>query len=142
VEEMSNRIFSEKEIAILSQNQYAKNVSARGITYTDEFKRIFIAENQSGKLPREIFEGHGFDINILGIKRAKSSGDRWRNAFRKDGVCGLRDSRKDRSGRPGGKKLSTEEKYERLKAQINLLKAENELLKKIHFLERGTKIRK
>ena len=50
--------------------------------------------------------------------------------------CGLSDTRKENSGRPRDKELSIEEKYERLKAQINLLKAENELLKKIDFLER------
>lgn len=139
---MSNRIFTQKEIDTLSQNQYVKNVSARGITYTDEFKRIFIVENELGKFPRDIFEDHGLDINIVGIKRAKSSGNRWRNAYKKDGICGLNDTRKDHSGRPSVKELSTEEKYERLKAQNNLLKAENELLKKIHYLERRMGIRK
>jgi len=139
---MSNRIFTQKEIDALFQNQYVKNVSAKGITYTDEFKRIFIVENELGKFPRDIFEDHGFDINIVGIKRVKSSGNRWRNAYRKDGICGLNDTRKDHSGRPSVKELSTEEKYERLKAQNNLLKAENELLKKIHYLERRMGIRK
>ena len=138
---MSNRIFTQKEIDTLSQNQYVKNVSARGITYTDEFKRLFIVENELGKFPRDIFEDHGLDINIVGIKRAKSSGNRWRNAYKKDGICGLNDTRKDHSGRPSVKELSTEEKYERLKAQNNLLKAENELLKKIHYLERRMGIR-
>ena len=33
--------------------------------------------------------------------------------------------------------LTTEEKCSRLEAQVNLLKAENELLKKIRFAERG-----
>ena len=40
---MSNKIFTEKEIEILSNNKYVKNVSIKGITYTDEFKRIFIS---------------------------------------------------------------------------------------------------
>ena len=103
---MSNRIFTQKEIDTLSQNQYVKNVSAKGITYTDEFKRIFIVENELGKFPRDIFENHGFDINIVGIKRAKSSGNRWRNAYKKDGICGLNDTRKDHAGRPSVKMTS------------------------------------
>lgn len=133
---MSNKIFTEKEISILSRNQYVKNVSVKGITYTDEFKRIFIAENEKGKFPREIFEECGFDINIVGMKRVESSGKRWRAVYRKEGICGLTDTRKENSGRPSDKELSIEEKYERLKAQNNLLKAENELLKKMHILER------
>lgn len=139
---MSNKIFTQKEIDILSNNPYVKKVSAKGITYTDEFKRIFIVKDEEGNFPREIFEDHGFDINIVGIQRVKCSARRWRAAYRKDGVCGLKDTRKENSGRPTERELSTEEKYERLKAQNNLLKAENELLKKIHFLERRTGIRK
>lgn len=139
---MSNKIFTQKELEILLQNQYVKNVSAKGITYTDEFKRIFIAENEKGKFPRQIFEEHGFDINILGMMRVKSSGKRWRTAYRTDGICGLNDTRKGNSGRPLEKDLSVEEKYERLKAQNNLLKAENELLKKIDIGEMGLRTRK
>jgi transposase len=139
---MSNKIFTQNEINILTDNPYVKKVSAKSITYTDEFKRIFIAKHEEGNFPREIFEDHGFDINIVGIQRVESSGKRWRATYRKSGVGGLRDTRKENSGRPSGKELSTEEKYDRLKAQNNLLKAEIELLKKIHFLERGTGIRK
>jgi len=37
----------------------------RGITYTDEFKSIFIAENEKRKFPRKIYEECGLNINIL-----------------------------------------------------------------------------
>jgi len=134
---MSKRLFTDKEIEILSQNKYVKSVSKKGITYTDEFKRVFITGNEKGKSSREIFEEHGFDVDIIGINRIKSSGNRWRNAYKEDGIVGLQDTRKGNSGRPGEKELSIEEKYERLKAHNNLLKAENELLKKIEMLERG-----
>ena len=30
---------------ILSKNKYVKKVSKKGVTYTDEFKRLFTAEN-------------------------------------------------------------------------------------------------
>lgn len=134
---MSNKLFTKEEMSILSKNKYVKNVSIKGITYTDEFKSIFIVENKKGNFPRKIFEECGFDINILGIKRIKSAGNRWRAAYRKYGVCGLTDTRKSNTGRPSEKKLSLKEKYERLKAKNNLLKAENEVLKKIQHLERS-----
>ena len=140
--EMSNKIFTEKEITILLRNQYVKIVSIKGITYTDEFKRVFVAAYEKGKSPREIFEDHGFDINIIGIRRVKSSCNRWRTAYAKDGICGLNDSRKESSGRSSDKELSIEEKYSRLEAQNKLLKAENELLKKIDMMERGLRIKK
>lgn len=133
---MSNKIFTQEEIEILSNNKYVKRVSAKGITYTDEFKHIFISENEKGKLPRLIFEECGFSSDILGKKRIASAADRWRIAYRNEGVLGLKDTRKENSGRPIERELSIEEKYERLKAQNSLLKAENELLKKLDMLER------
>lgn len=133
---MSNKIFTEKEIEILAQNQNVQSVSERGITYTDEFKRKFVARNEAGMLPREIFEEQGFDISIIGINRVRSAGKRWRALYRENGITGLEDIRKLNSGRPRIKGLSLEEKLARLEAQILLLKAENELLKKIDMAER------
>jgi hypothetical protein len=132
---MSDKIFTDKEINLLSKNQHVKSVSSKGITYTDEFKRIFISENKKGKLPRQIFEECGFDIEVIGMKRVQAAGSRWRTAYRENGELGLRDTRPDSSGRPLKRELTLEEKNARLEAEINLLKAENELLKKIRFLE-------
>ena len=54
---MSKKLFSSKDIEILSKNKYVKKVSEKGITYTDEFKRLFIAENEKGK--SYLFFKHG-----------------------------------------------------------------------------------
>jgi transposase len=134
---MSKKIFTEKEMKVLSNNPHVKSISLKGIIYSDEFKRIFITENEKGKLPRQIFEECGFDIDVIGLDRIRSSGKRWRAAYRENGVLGLRDTRKEIPGRPRIKELSLDEKNSRLEAQLNLVKAENELLKKIRFIERG-----
>lgn len=136
---MSKKAFTEKEIMLLAKNPFVKSVSSKGITYSEKFKRHFITEYDTGKLPIEIFEEAGFDVNIIGRKRVQSSSDRWRKAFQEEGDLGLRDSRQYSSGRPRLTELSLEEKYARLEVQMNLLKAENELLKKIRMLERGLK---
>jgi transposase len=136
---MTKKAFTDKEISILSRNPYVQSVSPKGITYSDEFKQHFISEYQKGKFPREIFEEAGFDVHTIGKKRVMSSSERWRRAYEKDGVLGLKDSRSEGSGRPRINELSLEEKNARLEAQINLLKAENELLKKIRLAERGLK---
>ncbi|MBT2723292.1 HTH domain-containing protein, partial [Bacillus sp. ISL-46] len=75
---MSKKLFTDKEIKILSNNPYVKSVSTKGITYTDEFKRIFISESVNGKLPRQIFEENGFDVDIIGIVRVQKAAYRWR----------------------------------------------------------------
>jgi transposase len=133
---MSKILFTDKEIKNLSNNSYVKSLSTKGITYTDEFKRIFISESEKGKLPRQIFEENGFDVDIIGIVRVNRAAYRWRAAYNESGVLGLRDTRKDHSGRPTKRELSLEEKNVKLEAQIQLLRAENELLKKLDMMER------
>ena len=136
---MSKKTFTEKEIKQLSINPFVKSVSAKGITYTEEFKRLLIAEKEKGKFSRQIFEEAGFDAEIIGMARIRAASKRWSAAYKRDGVMGLNDTRKGNSGRPRERELSLEDKNARLEAQINLLKAENELLKKIRFAERGLK---
>lgn len=133
---MSKKLFTNEEVELLSKNKYIKNITVKGITYTEEFKKIFITENTNGKLPRQIFEEYGFDIAILGMHRIHSAGKRWRKSYKKDGIVGLSDTRRLNSGRPRTNNLSIEEKYARLEAKLKLLKAENELLKKLDMIER------
>jgi hypothetical protein len=136
---MSKKPFTKKEIVQLSKNPYVKSVRSKGVTYSDEFKEHFVSEFNKGKFSRQIFEEAGFDVEVIGIRRIKSASERWRAAYKAGGVMGLKDARKDRSGRPREKELTHEEKYARLEAKVNLLEAENELLKKIRMLERGLK---
>lgn len=133
---MSKKLFTNEEVEILSKNIYVKKVSSKGITYSDEFKRLFIVENETGKLPRQIFQECDFDINILGIERVHSSAKRWRSAFRRNGVSQLQDTKKFNTGRPTEKELSLQEKYDKLQAKIKFLEAENEFLKKLEMIER------
>ena len=133
---MSKKLFTDKEQKILKKHPFVKAVSEKAITYTDEFKAMAIKEYEEGKFPRQIFEEAGFDIDIVGIERAKSALKRWRAAYQENGIEGLEDSRKFHSGRPLERELNTEEKYARLEAQNALLRAENELLKKIDLAER------
>ncbi|MFD3269667.1 IS3 family transposase [Paenibacillus dendritiformis] len=138
---MSKKLFTDEEIKLLSNNPYVKSVSSKAITYTDAFKQLFISENNKGKLPREIFEECGFDVTIIGIQRVRSSGKRWRASYQENGVLGLQDTRSRSLGRPLKRELSLEEKYARLEAQNALLRAENELLKKIRFRGKGAEQR-
>ena len=133
---MTKRLFTKKEQEQLKCNPHVQAVSEKAITYTDAFKRHFISENEKGKLPREIFEEAGLNIELIGVERAKAAGKRWRAAFRKAGVEGLQDTRKTNSGRPLERELTLEEKIARLEAKNRLLEAENELLKKLDLLER------
>jgi len=133
---MSKILFTDQDQQLLMKHPYVKAVSEKAITYSDEFKAMAIKEYENGKFARQIFEEAGFDIEIVGIERAKSALKRWRAAYQESGLSGLEDTRKYRSGRPLERELSIEEKYARLEAQNALLRAENELLKKIDLAER------
>lgn len=93
---MSKKLFSIDEINALSENKYVKAASSRGITYTDEFKKLFIFERQKGKLPVQIFQNAGFDVEVLGNYRIWSASKRWRTAYREHGNMGLKDLRHDK----------------------------------------------
>jgi putative transposase len=133
---MSKTTFSDKEIKILQKNQNVKRVSSLAITYSDDFKNKFLDEYLAGKLPRQIFEENGFDIDIIGIKRIETSAFRWKKAYEKDGLIGLSDARKTASGRPLKRELSQAEIIERQEARIKLLEGQVELLKKLETTER------
>lgn len=139
---MTKKIFTNQQQAQLKLNPYVKNVSAKAITYTKEFKGFFIDEYDKGKMPSEIFLEAGFDIEALGLTRIRKASNRWRAAYQEHGLIGLEDARKNASGRPLERELSLEEKYARLEAKLNLVEAENEFLKKLDQLERQMRKKK
>lgn len=51
---MSKKTFNKETIDYIRKNIYVKNGSNKSITYTNEFKVLFIAEYQSEKLLRVI----------------------------------------------------------------------------------------
>lgn len=53
---MTIKLYTEKEVKILSKNLYIKSVSPKEVTYTDEFKCIFSEENEKGKPSRIILK--------------------------------------------------------------------------------------
>nr|WP_136605570.1 HTH domain-containing protein [Paenibacillus dokdonensis] len=75
---MTEKLISKEECEKLSKNRYVIRISEKSITYSDEFKRLFIDQYMMGKTPKEIFETHGFDVNIIGINRVKQSAGRWK----------------------------------------------------------------
>lgn len=133
---MSKLIFSEEDIKILRNNPYVIKVSEKSITYSDEFKRLFIESYLQGKLPKQIFCEAGFDIEMIGRKRYEQAAHRWLKAYNSDGIIGLRDTRKEASGRPKVTALSKDEIIERQDAKIKLLEEQLELLKKLDVIER------
>ncbi|WP_370630373.1 IS3 family transposase [Turicibacter sp. TJ11] len=133
---MSKKLFTPQEIEQLKQNDYVKSVSEKGITYTKEFKENFIAMSEKGNFPREIFEYYGFNVEMLGMQRVNSAAKRWKQAFKTQGPLGLDDSRTTNSGRPLKRELTIEEQLLRTQAELEVLRIENELLKKLRLVRK------
>lgn len=136
---MSKKLFTSSQQKQLKKNPYVRQVSDKAITYTDAFKEHFIQSYGQGKLPHEIFQEAGFDVEILGTKRIQTASHRWRTAYEKKGITGLVDARTYPSGRPSTRQLSPEEQIARLEARLEWLEVENEFLKKLEWLERQAK---
>ena len=133
---MSKILFTDVQVKKLSKNKWIKNISNKGITYTDEFKYKLVKECENyKKFPQDIFKECNIDPEIVGESRIHNCAYRWRIQFSKTGE--LKDTRIDNDGRPLERELSDKEKLERAEAKIKLLEAENELLKKNELIEMG-----
>lgn len=131
---MSKILFTDAQVKKLSKNKWIKNITNKGITYTDEFKYKLVKECENYKrFPQDIFKECGLDPEIVGIVRIQNSAYRWRKQLNSIGK--ITDTRKGASGRHLEHELSDKEKLDRAEAKIKLLEAENELLKKNELIE-------
>ena len=133
---MSKILFTDAQVKKLTKNKWIKNITNKGITYTNEFKYKLVKECENyKKFPQDVFRECGIDPDIVGINRIQCSAYRWRKQINSTGE--ITDTRKGSSGRPLEHELSNKEKLERAEAKIKLLEAENELLKKNELIEMG-----
>ena len=133
---MSKLLFTDAQVKKLSKNKWIKNITNKGITYTDEFKYKLVKECENyKKFPQDIFKECNIDPEIVGESRIRNCAHRWRIQFSK--TRELKDTRIYNDGRPLERELSDKEKLERAEAKIKLLEAENELLKKNELIEMG-----
>ena len=75
---MGKYYFTNEQVELLKKNKYVKHVSNKSITYTLEFKKLFITE-YGIKSATIIFEKAGLPKSILGYERIKASISRWKN---------------------------------------------------------------
>jgi putative transposase len=132
---MSKKLFLKEDIEVLKNNKFVESVSSKAITYSEEFKQIFVQDYLKHIPSRIIFETYGFDTDMLGDDRIRSCVTRWVQKYKESGNIGLVDTRSTNSGRPLKRNLTLEEEIERLRAHNLLLQAENELLKKLEARE-------
>lgn len=132
---MTKELLSEEVVEKLKKNPYVKSVSSKGITYTLEFRKLFIERHLAGEHEVEIFESNGFMENEIGRKRIHSAKHSWVRKYNETGILGLNDDRAYHSGRP--KKIEdTGDIIRKQAAQIKMLEEQLELVKKLDKSER------
>ena len=135
---MSKIIFSEHQQRILENNPHVSSVTDRSIQFAPTFKLQAVKQNIAGTGPSQIFKEAGFDVDIIGLRKAQTAVYRWKSIYKTYGEAGFLEERRGKggTGRPSSKHLSAERKLEKAEARIKYLEAELELLKKLDELER------
>lgn len=131
---MGINYFTDEQVKQLMMNPYVKKVSKKAITYTEEFKEIFLIKYNQGMAPSAILRELQFDVRALGESRIHNISKRIRKQASR--VAGFEDTRKGNSGRPATKELSNEEIIQRQKDEIEYLKQKVEFLSDLRRLER------
>ncbi len=142
---MGRKTFTETEIKTLLRNPYVSNVNENNISYSTEFKFLFIQEYINGKQPTQIFRDAGFDVKILGSKRIERACARWKESYQ-NGTLGEhsaalgRNSLAKSNAAPSEKTQSAKKhpvtRYHRQEETIKKLRAEILLLRRIRECER------
>ena len=95
---MSKILFTDAQVKKLSKNKWIKNITNKGITYTDEFKYKLVKECENyKKFPQDVFSECGIDPEIVKERRISNASYRWRKQLNSTGE--ITDTRKGTSGR-------------------------------------------
>ena len=127
---MSNKLFSQEEIASLKASSHVESVTSRSVTFTPEFKRLAYRELLAGKDIQSIFEECGIDTAALGRVRINGFLERLRKTSERDeGFANLRHRPKSKT--PEERNLSAEKRIRQLETELAYTKQVVEFLKKV-----------
>lgn len=128
--------YTKDEIEELKKNKYVEEIRKDKITFTKEFKILFMKEFNNGKGNLQIFAENGLNPLLVGKRRIKACTRNWKKQAKNDSTF-------SRQGYHPIKKESNEEKKKRLQdikylqKRVNQLEMENEFLKKVQALRKG-----
>ena len=124
--------FTDEQVSLLRSNPCVKSVTPKYISFTKEFMEEFIDQHSKGRTRYEIFESHGFPVDVLGKSSIEHATKNWIRKANKS--IALSDEK--RGGRPRTRDLTKDEIIARQQAKIEMLRQENDFLRQIRRLER------
>lgn len=128
--------YTNEQINKLSQSKYVEFISKDKITFTKEFKILFMNEFNKGKGNLQIFSEFGLDPLLVGKRRIKVCTRNWKKQASHDPTF-------SKNNYHPIHKETNEEKKKRLQnikylqKRVNQLEMENEFLKKVSALRKG-----
>jgi len=131
---MSRHVFTDEQIKELNNNPYVISVTSKYINYSEKFKELFLEDYSNGMSPIDIFKKYGFDPDTLGEQRRHNFIKRIKRQSQR--LDGFKDMRKVNSGRPRTKDVTPEERIQQLNHKIDILKQENDFLKRVRSINR------
>ena len=118
----------------LNNNPYVISVTLKYVNYSEEFKKLFLKDYNDGMSPIDIFKKYGLDPDTLGEQRRHNFVKRIKRQSQR--LDGFKDMRKVNSGRPRTKDVTPEERIQQLNHKIDILKQENDFLKRVRSINR------
>lgn len=128
---MGKKPFTAEEIIILRQNPFTYKVTNNTLSFTKEFKELFITEYNAGVIPRQILANHGYEPEILGDRRICGISQHLRAQYEESGGNFSGCSTGSRRSKNPDKMSSEKDELKRLRQEVDYLKQEMEFLKKI-----------
>lgn len=128
--------YTDEQIDELSQNKYVEFISKDKITFTKEFKILFMNEFNKGKGNLQIFSEFGLNPLTVGKRRIKTCTRNWKKqashdpTFSKNNYCPVHKE-------TDAEKKKKLENIKYLQKRVNQLEMENEFLKKVSALRKG-----
>lgn len=135
---MSNKLFSEEEVARLTGNPNVESISSRSIVFTPAFKQEAYEQLHGGMKMQEILLEHGIDPLILGKARVNGLREKIEIASKRpDGFANLRKTRSmvPPESREKCREESLQKQIRELKQELAYTRQEVEFLKKIRMAD-------
>jgi transposase len=128
---MAKKAFTPDQVAALNANPNVRRATERSIQFAEQFKIDAVDDYLNGKPRVQIFADAGFDVAALGHARIGNALGNWLTKRKKS-----KPVTSDKRGRAPTKGLSDKEIIARQKAQITMLRQENDFLRQIRRLGR------
>ena len=136
--------FTPEQVAELAKNPFTRHVSACTISYTLEFKNLFLTYYEKGVSVKDTFAALGYDPEILGEGRMYSFANKLVNQIEKGEPLSETPSfrQAEKMIKVDYNTMPAQQSVAAMQRELTYLRQQVEFLKKISQLDTNTKLKK